>query len=66
LTSYGAASLYITNVYFPVAMRATPTITNNLSGSPTVPGTSISTLGFGIYNSTAGSSFDAATATAEL
>jgi hypothetical protein len=66
LSDYGAASLYITNVYFPVAMRATPTITNNLAGSPTVPGTSISTLGFGIYNSTAGSSFDAATATAEL
>jgi len=66
LASYGAASLYITNVYFPVAMRATPTITNNLAGSPTVPGTSISTLGFGIYNSTAGSSFDAATATSEL
>jgi hypothetical protein len=65
LASYGAASLYITNLFFPVAMRATPTITNNLS-SPTVPVGSISTLGFGIYNSTAGSNFDAATASAEL
>jgi hypothetical protein len=66
LTDYGLASLYITNVYFPVAMRASPTITNNLANSPTVPGASISTLGFGIYNATAGSNFDAATATAEL
>lgn len=66
LASYGAASLFITNVFFPVSMRATPTITNNLSGSPTVPVGSISPLGFGIYNSTAGSNFDAATATAEL
>jgi hypothetical protein len=64
--SYGAFSIYVCNVYFPVAMRSIPTITNNLAGTVTVPVEGLSTLGFGIYTTTAGSGFNAATASAEL